>query len=111
MKLNKLDFINAASIAAALLGLVLALAGCLVLSVQEGIGVNLSLSPAVYAGVALIVLGLVCAIVGNVLYNRHSEMNRVLASLALYVAVIALLAVLVLVVYTIFIPVLNPSNG
>ena len=34
MKLNKLDFINAASIAAALLGLVLALAGCLVLSVQ-----------------------------------------------------------------------------
>ena len=38
-------------------------------------------------------------------------MNRVLASLALYVAVIALLAVLVLVVYTIFIPVLNPSNG
>ncbi|WP_294547124.1 hypothetical protein [uncultured Pseudoflavonifractor sp.] len=111
MKLNKLDFINAASIAAALLGLILALVGCLVLSVQEGIGVNLSLSPVVYVGAALIVLGLIGAIAGNVLYNRRGDMNRVLASLALYVTVIALLAVLVLVVYTIFIPVLNPSNG
>ena len=90
MKLNKPDFINVASIAAALLGLVLALVGCLVLSVQEGIGINLSLSPAVYVGAALIVLGLVCAIAGNVLYNKRSDMNRVLASLALYVAVIAL---------------------
>ena len=111
MKLNKLDLINVASIAAALLGLVLALVGCLVLSVQEGIGVNLSLSPVVYIGVALIVLGLICSIVGNVLYVRRGGMNRALASLALYVAVIAFLAVLVLVVYTIFIPVLSPSNG
>ena len=111
MQLNKLDFINAASIAAARLGLILALVGCLVLSVQEGIGVNLSLSPVVYVGAALIVLGLIGAIAGNVLYNRRGDMNRVLASLALYVTVIALLAVLVLVVYTIFIPVLTPSNG
>lgn len=111
MKLTKFDLINAASAAAAAFGLVLALVGCLILSIPEGIGINLSLSPVVYVGVALIVCGLIGAIVGNVLYNRNDNMNRFWASLSLYVAVIAVLAVVLLVAYSIFIPVLRPANG
>lgn len=110
-KLNKPDYINAAATAVAALGLILAFVGCLVLSTKEGIGVNLALSPVVYIGAALIVAGLVGAILGNLRYIKSTDMNRVAASLALYVTVIALLVVIVLVAYTIFIPVLNPSNG
>lgn len=111
MKLNKSDYINVASSAAAAIGLILAFVGCLALSGKEGIGVNLALSPVVYIGVALIVIGLAGAIFGNLRYIKGNDMNRFAASLALYITVVALLVVIVLVAYTIFIPVLNPSNG
>lgn len=110
MKLNKLDYLSVASSAAAVVGFALALVGCLVLSVQEGIGVNLSLSPVVYVGVVMILAGLVGAIAANVLYSKN-DMNRVAATVAIYLAVIAVMAVSILVAYTILIPVLNPSNG
>lgn len=110
MKLNKLDYLSIASAAAAVVGFALALVGCLVLSVQEGIGINLSLSPVVYVGVAVILVSLAGAIAANVLYNRN-DMNRVAATVAIYLAVLAVMAVSVLVAYTILIPVINPSNG
>jgi len=110
MKLNKYDSISVISAAAAVVGLALAFVGCLVLSAQEGIGVNLSLSPVVYVGVVVIVLSLGGAIAANVLYEKK-EMNRVAATVAIYLAVIAVMVVIVLVAYTILIPVLNPSNG
>lgn len=110
MKLNRFDYISVASAIAAVVGLVLASVGCLVLSVQEGIGVNLSLSPVVYVGAVLILLSLAGAIAGNVLYEKNS-MNRVAATVAIYLAVIATMALTILVAYTILIPVLNPSNG
>lgn len=110
MKLNKLDYLSVASAAAAVVGFALALVGCLVLSVQEGIGVNLSLSPVVYIGIVIILVNLVGAIAANVLYGKN-DMNRVAATAAIYLAVIAVMAVSILVAYTILIPVLNPSNG
>jgi len=110
MKLNKFDYISVISAVAAVIGFVMALVGCLVLSTQEGIGVNLSLSPVVYLGIVIIFLSLVGAIVGNVLYEKM-DMNRVAATVAIYLAVIAVMAVIVLVAYTVLIPVLNPSNG
>ena len=110
MKLNKLDYLSITSSAAAVVGLALALVGCLVLSVQEGIGVNLSLSPVVYVGVIIILVSLAGAIAANVLFSKN-DMNRVAATAAIYLAVIAAMVVSVLVVYTILIPVLNPSNG
>lgn len=110
MKLNKFDYVSVASSAAAVAGLILTFVGCLVLSVQEGIGVNLSLSPVVYAGAGIILLGLVGAIVSNILYKKN-DMNRVVATIAIYLAVIAFMVMTVLIAYTILIPVLNPSNG
>lgn len=110
MKLHKLDYLSVASSAAAVAGFILALVGCLVLSVQEGIGVNLSLSPVVYVGVIIILVSLAGAIAANVLYGRN-DMNRAAAAIAIYLAVIATMAVSFLVAYTILIPVLNPSNG
>lgn len=110
MKLNKFDSISVISAVAAVAGFVMALVGCLVLSTQEGIGVNLSLSPVVYLGVVIIVLSLIGAIAGNALYEKMG-MNRIVATVAIYLAVIAVMAVTVLVAYTILIPVLNPSNG
>jgi len=110
MKLNKFDYLSAASAAGAVIGLVLAFVGCLVLSVQHDIGVNLSLSPVAYVGVVVIVLSLVGAIAANVLFEKK-DMNRVVATVAIYLAVIAVMVVIVLVAYTILIPVLNPSNG
>lgn len=111
MKLNKADYINVASTAAALLGLILVLVGCLLFSPVLGIGINLNLSPAVYVGAVLIVAGFIGAILGNLRYNRTQGMNRVAASLALYVVVIAAMIMVMLIAYTIFIPVINPSNG
>lgn len=110
MKLHKLDYLNLAGGAIALAGFILAVIGCTVLSVPEGIGMNLDLSPVVYIGVALIIVGLAAAIVGNAFYKSH-DMNRAVASTALYIAAIALMVVIVLIAYTIFIPVINPSNG
>ena len=106
---NKFDYISVVS-AAAVVGLILAFVGCLVLSVQEGIGVNLSLSPVVYLGVVVIIFSLVSAIVANALYEKK-DMNRAVATIAIYLAVVAVMVVIVLVAYTILIPVLNPSNG
>lgn len=111
MKLNKLDYINVASIATAIVGLILALVGCLVLSVPEDIGMNFDFSPVAIAGIVLTVLAFVGGIVGNVLYVKRGGMNRTLASVCLYVTVLSFLAVVVLIPYTIFIPVINPSNG
>ena len=111
MKLNKLDYINVASIAAAVTGLILALVGCLVLSVPKDIGMNFNFSPVAVAGIVLVTLGFVGGILGNVLYVRRGGMNRFLTSLCLYVTVLSFLAVVVLIPYTIFIPVINPSNG
>ncbi len=112
MKLNKLDYTNLAAIAAGIIGLILAFVGCLVLSVQHDIGMNFNISPVAYVGVCLVIASFVCSIVGNRLYIRNeSTMNRLLASLALYVGVFSLILVLVLIPYTIFIPVLNPQNG
>ncbi len=110
MKLNKFDYISVISAVAAVVGFVMALVGCLVLSTQEGIGVNLSLSPVVYVGVVINALSLIGSIVGNALYEKMG-MNRIAATVAIYLAVIAMMAVSVLVAYTILIPVLDPSNG
>lgn len=110
LRLNKLDYINVAGGALAIVGFILGVIGCAVLSVPEGIGVNTDLSPMVYVGIALIVLGLAAAITGNVFYKSH-DMNRVVADIAIYAAVILLMIMIVVVAYTIFIPVINPSNG
>ena len=111
MKLSKSDYVNVVSIAAAILGLILALVGCLVLSVPEDIGMNFDFSPVAILGIVLVALSFVGGIVGNVLYVKQGGMNRKLASICLYVTVLSFLAVVVLIPYTIFIPVINPSNG
>ena len=110
MKLHKFDYLNLAGGALAVVGLILAVIGCAVLSVPEGIGMNLDLSPLVYVGVALIAAGLAASSVGNAFYKR-CDMNRAIASAALYAAAIALMVVVVLIACTIFRPVINPSNG
>lgn len=110
MKLKKLDYLSILSAAASVVGFVLTLVGCLVLSTQEGIGMNLSLSPVVYVGVVIILVSLVGAIAANVLYGKN-DMNRTAATAAIYLAVIAFMVMTILVAYTILIPVLNPSNG
>ena len=63
MKLHKFDYLNLAGGALAVVGLILAVIGCAVLSVPEGIGMNLDLSPLVYVGVALIAAGLAAYVV------------------------------------------------
>lgn len=95
------------SIAAAILGLILALVGCLVLFVPEDIGMNLDFSSVDILGIALVALSFVGGIVGNVLYVKRGSMNWKLASICLYVTVLSFLAAVVLIPYTIF----NPSNG
>lgn len=110
MKLHKFDYLNLAGGALAVVGLILAVIGCAVLSVPEGIGMNLDLSPLVYVGVALIAAGLAASSVGNAFYKR-CDMNRAIASAVLYAAAIALMVVVVLIACTIFLPVINPSNG
>ncbi|HIR40115.1 MAG TPA: hypothetical protein IAB90_07030 [Candidatus Coproplasma stercoripullorum] len=110
LRLNKLDYLNVGGCALAVIGFILGVIGCAVLSVPEGIGVNTDLSPMVYVGIALIVLGLAAAITGNAFYKSH-DMNRVAASVTIYVAVILLMVMILVVAYTIFILVINPSNG
>ena len=110
MKLKRFDYVNIVSTIAAVLGLCLSTFGGLVLSKPTDIGVNLALSPLVYVGVAMIVAGLIGAIVGNVNYEKHG-LNRKWAGIALYAAVIAIAVVTFVVTYTILIPVLHPTNG
>lgn len=110
MKLKRFDYVNLVSAVAAVLGLILAAFGCLVLSKPTDIGVNLALSPVVYAGVVLIVASLIGSIIGNVQYEKQG-LNRKLATVAIYAAVIAVVVVTFLVAYTILIPVLHPTNG
>ncbi len=108
---NKLDYLNLGSVIGSLIGFVLALVGCLALSNKVGIGVNTSLSPVVYVGIAVLVVGLALSIAGNIYYEKKDDMNRIFASTALYVAVIALMIVAVVIILTILMPVLHPTNG
>lgn len=110
LKLNKFDFINVGGVAAAVVGFILAIIGSAVLSKPEGIGVNFNLSPLVWVGVAVLAAGLAATIVGNVFYKTR-DMNRIVASASLYVAVIALMVIIVVIALTIVMPVINPSNG
>lgn len=110
MRLKNLDYLNAGSAIAAVVGLITAYIGCAVLSVQEDIGVNLALSPVVYVGSGLVLASLVGAIVGNVLYEKK-DLNRRIATAAIYLAVIAVMVLIVLIAYIVLNPVLNPSNG
>lgn len=109
MKLKKLDYINVAAIALTVMGVLLEIVGS-ANSIPETVGINLALSPMVYLGIALIAVSLVTAVTGSVITERHG-MNKLISTVALYLAVIALMFGLVYLVLTIVMPVLNPTNG
>ena len=80
------------------------------LSVPTTIGFNFDLSPVIFVGIGLIVVGLVLAIIGTALTIR-CDLNKKLSTAALYITAIALMGALVYVVLVIVMPVLRPTNG
>ena len=108
--LKPLDYINLGSILVTLVGLIVLIVGGAVLSQPEGVGINTNLSPAMFVGVALIVVALAASIVGSAFTEKY-RLNKAISAVALYFAVVALMFAIVFFVLTIVMPVLNPANG
>lgn len=110
MKIQRLDSVSIASIALTVVGFLFVAIGLSVLSIHEGIGVNTNIHPLAIVGVVFIVLALASSIVANANYEKWS-LNRILADVCLYLAVIALMGTIIYFFLTIAGPVLNPTNG
>ena len=109
MKLNRFDHVNTGAIILTVLGLILEVAGGIA-SVPTTVGLNTNLSPILYAGILVIIVGLATAIAGSVMTEKK-DMNKCISSIAIYLAVLAVMFALVFVVLTIAWPVINPANG
>lgn len=109
-KLKALDFVNIGAILLTVAGLVMDIVGGAVLSPAVGIGPNTNLSPVMIVGMVLIVLGLAVAIYGSVI-TESKQLNKIISSVAIYLAVAAVMFAIVFLALTIVWPVLHPTNG
>lgn len=108
-KLNKFDSINLAAIVLTVVGIILEVVGG-IMSVPETVGLNTSLNVLVYVGIAVIVIGLAVAIAGSIVTEKL-ETNKVISSIAIYLAVVAVMFAIVYLALTMAMPLLNPTNG
>ena len=109
-KLKALDFANIGAIVLTIAGLIMDIVGGAALSPAVGIGINTNLSPVMIVGMVLIALGLAAAIYGSVI-TESKELNKVVSSVAIYLAVAAIMFAIVFLALTIVWPVLHPTNG
>lgn len=107
--LKKYDYVNIASIAFSVIGLILLFVGKN-LSQAVGVGANLNLSPVMILGIVFAAAALCSAIVGSVVTEKY-ELNKTISTIALYLAVLLVMFALILVVYTMVDPILHPVNG
>lgn len=108
-KLNKFDSTNLAAIVLTVVGIILEVVGG-IMSVPETVGLNTSLNVLVYVGIAVIVIGLAVAIAGSIVTEKL-ETNKVISSIAIYLAVVAVMFAIVYLALTMAMPLLNPTNG
>lgn len=107
--LKKLDYLHIGSILLSVLGLILEIIGGSI-SVPETVGMNTNLNIMVWIGLALIVLSLVVSIYGSVITEKQG-LNKTLSTIAIYLAVVALMFSSVYILLVMLMPVLHPTNG
>lgn len=81
-----------------------------VLSPAIAVGANFNLSPVLFVGLAVTVIGLIFAIAVSVMNNKK-KIKSTLGTVAILVGVLAVIASIAIIVLTIVLPLFKPTNG